>query len=50
MPDIGARSTRLATFISPIFNGLGLGRAHSEPVTGVSFFWQAHHCDRRETF
>jgi hypothetical protein len=36
MPDIGARRTRLATSISPIFNGLR--RKHSEPVTGFSFF------------
>jgi hypothetical protein len=37
-PDIGARRTRLATVISPIFNGLA--REVSEPVTNFSLFWQ----------
>jgi hypothetical protein len=35
MPDIGAKRTRLATVISPIFNGLK--GEHAEPVTDVSF-------------
>jgi hypothetical protein len=34
MPDMGARRTRLATLISPIFNGLK--GEHAEPVTDVS--------------
>ena len=38
MPDIGARSTRLAISISPIFNGL----ASIRPVTDFSIFWQRH--------
>src|SRR5215468_10732631 len=38
-PDIGARKTRLAISISPIFNGLG--RRLSEPVTQLSFLRQA---------
>jgi hypothetical protein len=45
-PDIGARKTRLATSISPIFNGLR--PEHSEPVTDFSFFWRARHRGRRD--
>jgi hypothetical protein len=41
MPDIGARRTRLATSMSPIFSGLGYRVA--EPVTDFSFFWRALH-------
>src|SRR6266849_9542139 len=47
-PDIGARRTRLATVISPIFKGLW--REHSEPVTDVSYFWRSLHCNRRLAF
>jgi hypothetical protein len=35
-PDIGASKTRLATSISPIFNGLRV--EDTEPVTDFSFF------------
>jgi hypothetical protein len=43
IPDIGARMTRLATLISPIFNGLGL--KPSGPVTAFSFLWQPPYRD-----
>src|ERR1700761_2978058 len=42
-PDIGARKTALETAIPPIFKGLR--HDDGEPVTGVSFFRQPHHCD-----
>src|ERR1700678_2189186 len=42
-PDIGASRTRLATSISPIFNGLR--REVSGTATDVSLFWQTLHCD-----
>src|ERR1700754_2541573 len=37
-PDMGARRTRLATSISPIFNGLG--RNSSKPLTKLSSLWR----------
>jgi hypothetical protein len=47
-PDIGARRTRLATAISPIFKDLR--PEDCEPVTGFSFFWQTLHRSCRESF
>src|ERR1700733_10839821 len=47
-PDIGARTTRLATSISPIFNGLSC--EESGPVKVCSFFWRSLHCERRNPF
>src|SRR4051812_8684544 len=41
-PDIGARKTRLAISISPIFNGLALGSCG--PVTDLLVFSQPPHC------
>jgi hypothetical protein len=44
-PDIGARRTRLATAISPIFNGLE--RELSGPVTSFSWLGRRLHCNRQ---
>jgi len=48
IPDMGASRTRLATSISPIFNGLRHEVAGM--VTEFSFFWQALHRDHRDSF